>query len=212
VTAAAELSKGNAMHHRDGSTHVWDGYRALSFAFSVCAVYWAVCIAGSFFADRTITISPPWVEFTIENRFINRVITVSSPNVQFTIHTKVILLMAASFLPALYCFCVYPECRASLKKVNANWKVYFVAIATGLSLPFLSYPGTHYLAFPWGRQAAVHLARLFAVNLFLSPMWEEIVWRGCFLKKIRSFSSASSGILLMSVGWTIWGGIHCVSL
>jgi membrane protease YdiL (CAAX protease family) len=47
---------------------------------------------------------------------------------------------------------------------------------------------------------------VFAKNLFLSPFWEEIIWRGCFQKKVRSLSSASGGILLMSVGWTIWHG------
>ena len=166
------------------STHIWDGPTAVFFAFSVCAVYWALCIVGSFGTDYTITI---------------RVL-------QFSLDTKFILLMAASFLPALYCFVTYPECRSSVWKVNASWKVYLVAIATGLCLPFLSYPGTHYLAFPWGRPVAIHLALVFAKNLFLSPFWEEIVWRGCFLQKVRSFSSASSGILLMSVGWTIWHG------
>jgi membrane protease YdiL (CAAX protease family) len=114
--------------------------------------------------------------------------------------------MAAPLLPALYCFFTYPECRSSVWKVNASWKVYLVAIATGLCLPFLSYPGTHFLAFPWGSSVAIHLALVFAKNLFLSPFWEEIIWRGCFLKKVRSFSSPSSGILLMSVGWTIWHG------
>lgn len=52
----------------------------------------------------------------------------------------------------------------------------------------------------------MHLAGVFAKNFFLTPLWEEIIWRGCFLNKTRSFSSASSGILLMSVGWTIWHG------
>lgn len=174
------------MYDRYRSAHTWDGPAAFSFAVSVCFVYWALCIAGSFGTDHTITI-------TIRD-------------FQFAVDTKSILVTGASLVPALYCFVTYSECRSSLKKVNANWKVYFVAVATGLSLPFLSYPGTHYLAFPWGRQAAVHLARVFAFNLLLSPFWEEIVWRGCFLKKIRSFSSASGGTLFMSVGWTIWHG------
>jgi len=172
------------MQDWDRPKHIWDGPTAFFFALSICFVYWALYIAGSFGPDFTITIH----------------------SLQFSVDTKFILLMAAPFLPALYCFATYPECRSSLWKVNASWTVYLVAIATGLCLPFLSYPGTHYLAFPWGRLVAIHLAMVFAKNLFLSPFWEEIVWRGCFLKKVRSFSSASSGILLMSVGWTIWHG------
>jgi len=172
------------MHGRDRRMRTWDGAAAFFFAVSVCLVYWALCIAGSFGTDYTITIR----------------------SLQFAIDTKFILLIAASLLPALYCFFTYPECRSSLWRVNAGWTVYLVAVTTGLFLPFSSYPGTHYLAFPWGRPVAIHLTKVFAENLFLSPLWEEIIWRGCFLKKIRSFTSASSGILLMSFGWTIWHG------
>ncbi len=172
------------MQDWDRPTHIWDGPMAFFFALSVCFVYWVLYLVGSFGPDFTITIH----------------------SLQVSIDTKFILLMAAPFLPALYCFLTYPECRSSLWKVNASWIVYLVAIATGLCLPFLSYPGTHYLAFPWGRPVAIHLAMVFAKNLFLSPFWEEIIWRGCFLNKVRSFSSASSAILLMSVGWTIWHG------
>ena len=172
------------MHDWDRPHYIWDGPTAFLFAVSVCFVYWALCIAGSFGPDFTITI----------------------PSLQYSIDTKFILLTAASFVPALYCFVTYPECRSSLWNVNASWKVYLVAIATGLCLPFLSYPGSDYHAFPWGRPVAIHLAAVFAKNLFLSPLWEELIWRGCFLKKVRSFSSASSGILLMSVWCTIWSG------
>lgn len=172
------------MHDWDRPKHVWDGPTAFFFAVSVCFVYWALCIIGSYGTDYTITIR----------------------DLQFAIDTKSILVIGASFVPAFYCFVTYSECRSSLLKINASWTVYLVAIATGLCLPFLSYPGTHYLAFPWGREVAMHLARVFAKNLFLSPFWEEIIWRGCFLKKIRSLTSASSGILLMSIGWTIWHG------
>jgi hypothetical protein len=73
-------------------------------------------IAGSFGPDFTITLR----------------------DLQFAIDTKLILLTAATFLPALYCFVVYPECRSSLRKINANWKVYIAAIAIGVSLPFCS--------------------------------------------------------------------------
>lgn len=116
------------------------------------------------------------------------------------------LLVGAAFVPALYCFIAYPECRASISRVAASWKIYLLAIATGLALPFLSYPGSHYYAFPWSRDVALHLARVFGKNLFLSPFWEEIIWRGCFLKNVRSFSSAPGGILFMSIWWTVWHG------
>jgi membrane protease YdiL (CAAX protease family) len=162
----------------------WDFFAAVSFILAACFVCWALSFAASFGPNFTITIRP----------------------LQWAVNTKFILLTAATFLPALCCFVVYPEVLSSLKKVNANWKVYLVAVVTGLSLPLLSYPGSHYYDFPWGREVAIHLGRVFAWNLFMAPFWEEIVWRGCFLKRIRSFCSAPTAILLMSVGWTIWHG------
>jgi membrane protease YdiL (CAAX protease family) len=109
-------------------------------------------------------------------------------------------------VPAIYCFVTYPECRSSLRKFDAGWKVYLVAVAAGLILPFTNYLGTHHPEFPWGGEAAMDIARLFARNLFLAPLWEEIVWQGCFLHKVRAFSSPSSGILLSSIGFTLCHG------
>lgn len=164
--------------------HIWDKSKALIFAMSVCAVYWTLSIAGSFGPEIKVTI----------------------PRLQFAVGSKFVLLMGASLIPAIICVVVYPECRSSLRKVNANWVVYLVATATGLMLPLLSYFGSHYPGFPWGRSVTITLIRVFVLNLCLSPLWEEIVWRGCFLKKVKSFSSASDGILLSSIGWTIWHG------
>jgi membrane protease YdiL (CAAX protease family) len=166
------------------STRVWDGATALSFAVSACFVCWAFCFAGVLGPDFTITIHP----------------------LQFAIDTESILLTAAAFIPALYCFVKYPECRSSLRKFDAGWNVYFIAIGVGMLLPFTSYLGTRHPEFPWGSEAASDIVRLFAWNLLLAPLWEEIVWRGCFLNKVRSFSAPSSGILLMSIGFTIWHG------
>jgi membrane protease YdiL (CAAX protease family) len=166
------------------AVHIWDRSKALVFAISVCAIYWTLSIAGSF---------GPQIKFAL-------------PSLQFAVGSKFVLLMGASLVPAIICVVMYPECRSSLQKVNAHWAVYLVAIASGLVLPLLSYFGSHYPVFPWGRPVAMTLFRVFVLNLCLSPLWEEIVWRGCFLKKVRSFSSASGGILVSSIGWTIWHG------
>jgi membrane protease YdiL (CAAX protease family) len=166
------------------TTEVWGGFTAFLFAVSVCFICWLLHIAGSYGPDFTISVNSSQLE--LNSRFV--------------------LITAATLLPAVYCFLSYPDCRSSLWKVSAGALVYAAALATGLALPLSSYPGTHYFAFPWGRAAAVHLVTVFASNLFLAPFWEEIVWRGCFLKKIRSFSSAPTGIVLMSLGWTVWHG------
>jgi membrane protease YdiL (CAAX protease family) len=122
------------------------------------------------------------------------------------IDTRSVLFTAAALLPALYCFTKFPECRLSLRKFSAGWRVYFIAATVGLILPFTGYLGTHHPEFPWGSDAAMSFARLFAWNLVLAPLWEEIVWRGCFLNKVRSVFSPFAGILFMSIGFTIWHG------
>jgi membrane protease YdiL (CAAX protease family) len=166
------------------SVRVWNTFVAFCFILSACLVCWAFSFAASFGPDFKIALH----------------------HSDFAVDTKFILLTSATLIPALYCFFVYPEARSSLRKVNANWIICLAAIATGLSLPFLSYLGSHNSELPWGRDVAVNLGRVFVWNIFLAPLWEEIVWRGCFLKKVRSFSSKSGAILLMSVGWTIWHG------
>ena len=163
---------------------VWGGYTAFSFSVSVCFVCWALSLAATFGPGFDITIHP----------------------LHFTIQTSSILMMASAFLPAFYCFVTYPECRASLWKVNASWKVYAAALATGLCLPFTGYLGTHNPAFPWGSLVAVQLVAAFGKNLALGPFWEEIVWRGCILNKIRPFASTQRAILVTSIGWVVWHG------
>jgi len=166
------------------STRVWDGYAAFSFAVSLCFVSGAFSIAGWFGPNFTITIHP----------------------LQVVVDTQSVLFTAATFLPAFYCFTKFPECRLSLRKLRASWKIYLIAIATGMVLPFTGYFGSHRPEFPWGSEAAMSFGRLFARNLFLVPLWEEIVWRGCFLNKVRLFTSPSSGILLTSIGFTVLHG------
>lgn len=162
----------------------WDRSKAIIFAASVCAVYWTLQIAGSFGSQVKVEI----------------------PSLHFALGSSFVLLTAASLIPAVFCVCFYPECRSSLKKVNAPSAIYFVAVAVGLILPFMSYFGSHYSSLPWGRSAAMTLVRTFALNLFLSPLWEEIIWRGCFLNKVKSFFSVSGGILLSSIGFAFWHG------
>lgn len=168
----------------------WNLSKAIIFAMSICAFYWTLSIAGS----------------------LGPQIKLAMPGIQFALGSKFVLLMTASLIPAIACIVFYPECRSSLKEMSVSWAAYFVAIPTGIVLPFMSYFGSHYSAFPWGRPTAMTLLRVFALNLFLSPLWEEIIWRGCFLKKVRSFSSVPGGILLASVGWTIWHGGFIVYL
>jgi membrane protease YdiL (CAAX protease family) len=112
--------------------------------------------------------------------------------------------MLAGLVPAIACLVSYAYTREALKRWKAPLIVYPVAIAIGFLVPFMSYFGSHYASFPWDYSSRLMLARAFCLNIFLMPLWEEIIWRGCFLERLRSFTSKPKAIVLSSVAWTAW--------
>lgn len=162
----------------------WRWSRALLFATTVCAFYWALSIAASF---------GPQIELAF-------------PRINFALGSAAVLVMVASLVPAIACLVFYPDARESLKKWQARWSVYLIAIGVGLTLPFMSYLGSHYASFPWSPADRATLVRVFFLNVLLTPLWEEIIWRGCFLRKLRSFVSEPGAIVVSSAAWTVWHG------
>ena len=162
----------------------WRWSKAILFATAVCAFYWALSIAAAFGPQITLTF--PIIDVAIGSQFV--------------------LSMLAALVPATTCFLLYAETRRSLRKWQAPWFVYLIAVATGLGLPFASYFGSHYASFPWNEESRHTLARVLAINLFLTPLWEEIIWRGSFLQKLSSFVSEPRAILVSSLAWTAWHG------
>lgn len=174
------------MHDRhDGFlSNQWRWQTAVLFAMAICAFGWTVSILGSF---------GPQVDFSI-------------PRINFAVGSQFVLITVAALVPAVVCLVLCADARESLKKLNAPWSVYLVAIGLGFALPFMSYFGSHYASFPWSDTSRTTLGRVFILNLFLSPLWEEIIWRGCFLGKLRSFISRPKAIAVSSVAWTFWHG------
>ena len=162
----------------------WNWSKSLLFAAVVCGFYWTLAIAGSF---------GPQIELSI-------------PGINFAIGSRFILVMAAALLPAITCFILFSDVRESFKKLKAPWYVYLLALGIGLGLPFTSYFGSRYASFPWNDAARLTLVRVLVLNLLLSPLWEEIIWRGCFLKKLTSFVSKPRSLVVSSLAWTVWHG------
>jgi hypothetical protein len=125
----------------------WDFFAAVTFIFGACLVCWGLSFAAAFGPNFTITIRP----------------------LQWAVDTKFILLTAATFLAALYCF-LPQESQCKLESLFAGHRH-----RNQSSSPELS--GVALLRFPLGREAAMHFGRVFAWNLFMAPFWEEIVWR-----------------------------------
>ncbi len=134
---------------------------------------------------------------------------VLTPNIRFhiaalglAIGAKSILLVAASIVPGMFLVVFHKESRVFLTRVNAGVHVYVIALVIGFALPFSSYLGdTNPL---WYSGMASQLIRGFAINILLSPLWEEALWRGYFYPKVSLMVSPISALLLGALGWTAW--------
>jgi membrane protease YdiL (CAAX protease family) len=168
----------------------WSASKALLFATVVCGFYWVLTIAGSL---------GPQVQLSI-------------PRVSFAIGSKFVLVMLAALIPAIASFTLFAEVRDSFKRWKAPWFVYLLALGVGIGLPFMSYFGSHYPNFPWTDSSRVTLVRVLFLNLLLSPLWEETIWRACFQKKMTSFISKPKAVLSSSLAWTVWHGGFMVYL
>ena len=58
----------------------------------------------------------------------------------------------------------------------------------------------------------IKLLRVFVMNLLLSPLWEELIWRGCFFKKLTMFLMPRKATLASSLAWAFWHGGFLVYL
>jgi membrane protease YdiL (CAAX protease family) len=69
----------------------------------------------------------------------------------------------------------------------------------------VSYIGArHAYPLPWNSNTPVVLIRVFFINLLLTPLWEEIIWRGYFYPKVSSMMGRPHAIFVTAVGWMIW--------
>jgi membrane protease YdiL (CAAX protease family) len=57
---------------------------------------------------------------------------------------------------------------------------------------------------PWNSSTVSTLVRVFLINIFMAPLWEEIIWRAYFYRKVSSMLRAKSAILVSSLGFTVW--------
>lgn len=102
------------------------------------------------------------------------------------ISSKTVLLLASSLVPALVLLLWFPESRLAVLRFTAGVKVYLLAVVIGFLLPLASYIGARHSYSPWGSKTGVDWIRVFFINLLLSPLWEEIIWRCYFYPKASS--------------------------
>jgi membrane protease YdiL (CAAX protease family) len=158
------------------------GSDALAFAVIVIGFYLAVAVLGSL---------GPQIQFSI-------------PRLGIAIGSKYVFLMAASLLPAIACVLLYSEPRQAIARVGSAWYYYAIVVVLGMLIPFSAYLGSHYPSGPLEGGRGLLLVKLFLLNLFLTPLWEEIVWRGTFLQRLMAVYPRPKAVILSSCAWTIW--------
>jgi membrane protease YdiL (CAAX protease family) len=164
------------------SVNRWKWSDVLLFEVLICCISWVFSIAGSI---------APQIVFTF-------------PSNGLSVGSNTALLLAASLVPALALILISRECRAAILRFAASGRVHLLALAVGFVLPFTSYIGAGHSYPIWDASTGGSLVRVFFINILLSPLWEEVIWRGYFYPKVGSMFGLPSAILLGSLGWTIW--------
>ena len=124
--------------------------------------------------------------------------------VGFSVGPKTVLLLLSSTAPGAVLFVLCRECRSATFTLRASIGVYAKAILLGFVLPFSSYLGGK-IAYPlWDSSTLPSLARVFVINLLLSPLWEEITWRAYFYQKVNSMMRRGPSIVISALGFAVW--------
>jgi len=160
----------------------WTWSKLLTFVAVVCTVSLICSVAGSVAPKLVLTV----------------------PKNGFAISSKTVLLLASSFVPALVLLLWFPESRSAVLRFPAGVKVYLLAVGIGFLLPFASYIGLRHSYPPWGSKTGIDWIRVFFINLLLSPLWEEIIWRGYFYPKASSMLKPPLAVVVAALGWTVW--------
>jgi membrane protease YdiL (CAAX protease family) len=131
-------------------------------------------------------------------------IVLTVPRNGLSIGSHAILILLGSLAPGIALLIWSRECRAALIRLKAGVGIYLLALLLGFALPFVSYIGARH-AYPlWDSNIAVDLLRIFLLNLLLTPLWEEVIWRGYFYPKIGSMIGLPRAIFVSALGWTFW--------
>ena len=160
----------------------WTWSKLLIFVAVVCTVSLICSVAGSVAPTLVLTV----------------------PKNGFAISSQTVLLLASSLVPALVLLLWLPESRSAVLRFTAGVKVYLLAVGIGFLLPFASYMGARHSYPLWGSKTGIDWIRVFFINLLLSPLWEEIIWRGYFYPKASSMLKPPLAVVVAALGWAVW--------
>ena len=159
----------------------WDVLDIVSFELTVCGVSWLLLLLG-------LLAPQMFLHFTahLSLGFITAFVT------------------AASIMPGVGLAVFLKDARVPILRFKAGIHVYVIAILLGLILPFSAQFGCSEGGRLWNSAIPGTIVRVFLLNIWLSPLWEEIAWRGYFYPKIAPLMPTSAAMVVGSLGWMIW--------
>jgi membrane protease YdiL (CAAX protease family) len=140
--------------------------------------------------------------FSIASSVAPRIVLTVPARGGLSLGSDTVLFLLGSFVPGIVLLLMSRECRSATLRLQASFGVY--ASAIGFFLPFSSYLGAGVSYPPWNSSTLTILVRVFAINLPLSPLWEEIIWRAYFFPKVNSMMGRGPSIVVAALGSTLW--------
>lgn len=122
----------------------------------------------------------------------------------FSIPASALLIVAASVLPGVLLLILFKDSRVFLLTFKARAGTYLLAVVVGFALPLCANFGSQNSGPLWDHTASVTFVRVFLINIFLTPLWEEILWRGFYYPKVRLNLAGKTAIVAASAAWTVW--------
>jgi membrane protease YdiL (CAAX protease family) len=160
----------------------WDVLDIISFELTVCGGSWLLLLLGLFAPQGFLNFTPA----------------------DLSLGFVTILVTAASIMPGVLLFVFFKEARVPILRVKAGVHVYALAMLLGLVLPLFSQFGCGERAQLWNPAMPRTIVRVFLLNIWLAPLWEEIAWRGYFYPKIAPLVPRWAAMVVAALGWMIW--------
>jgi len=120
------------------------------------------------------------------------------------IGSKFVFTMAAPAIPAIVCVAIFKEARLCVRRLGTSWRHYPISLLIGIAIPMTAYLGSHSSSSPFQEGSGFLVIKITLMNLFLSPLWEEVIWRGTFLNKLDPTMGPLRALIFSSFAWLLW--------
>jgi membrane protease YdiL (CAAX protease family) len=166
----------------DDPLRKWKWLEVLRFQAKICVLSWPFYVIAS--------VAPQ--------------IVISIPKDGLSVNSTTVLIVLSTFVPAAFLTIFFRKTRQPLLRFKAPGFAYALAVLLGFSLPFAGYLGSDHSNPLFSSSSITTMLRVFVINIFLSPLCEEIIWRAYFYRNVALRLSTNFAIVVGAAGGAIW--------